>query len=89
MYVYGYDSYAWALLANVRTSYASAAITTALGFGTRDPLLLYHAGEIALALGQTAHARDLLTQALAITGGLDPLAASKATASLASLEAAR
>jgi tetratricopeptide (TPR) repeat protein len=87
--VYGYDAYAWALLANGRAADADAAMTTALAFGTRDPLLLYHAGEIALALGHTAQARDLLTQALGITGGLDPLAASNATASLTSLEAAR
>jgi tetratricopeptide (TPR) repeat protein len=87
--VYGYDAYAWALLANGRAGDANVAMTTALAFGTRDPLLLYHAGEIALALGNSAQARDLLTQALGITGGLDPLAASKATASLASLEAAR
>jgi tetratricopeptide (TPR) repeat protein len=87
--VYGYDAYAWALLANGRAGDANVAMTTALAFGTRDPLLLYHAGEIALALGNSAQARDLLTQALGITGGLDPLAASKATASLASLGAAR
>jgi tetratricopeptide (TPR) repeat protein len=87
--VYGYDTYAWALLANGRAADAEAAMTTALAFGTRDPLLLYHAGEIALALGHAAQARDLLTQALAVTGGLDPLGASKAEASLASLEPAR
>jgi tetratricopeptide (TPR) repeat protein len=84
--VYGYDAYAWALLANGRAADADAAMTTALAFGTRDPLLLYHAGEIALALGNSADARDLLTESLAITGGLDPLAASKAQASLATLD---
>lgn len=87
--VYGYDAYAWALLANGRAEDANAAMSTALAFGTRDPLLLYHEGEIQLALGNKTQARDLLTQALGITGGLDPLAASKATASLASLEGAR
>ncbi|HEY4227694.1 MAG TPA: tetratricopeptide repeat protein [Candidatus Limnocylindrales bacterium] len=87
--VYGYDAYAWALLANGRAADANVAMTTALAFGTRDPLLLYHAGEIALALGSTAQARDLLTQSLAIVGGLDPLATSRATASLASLDAPR
>jgi tetratricopeptide (TPR) repeat protein len=83
--VYGYDAYAWALLANGRATEADAAMTTALTFGTRDALLLYHAGEIALALGHTTAAHDLLTQALAIDGGLDPLAASKANASLATV----
>src|SRR5439155_6083460 len=80
---YGYDAYAWALLANGRTADADAAMTTALAFGTRDALLLYHAGEIDLELGNTALAHDRLTQALATTGALDPLASSKAKASLA------
>ena len=83
--VYGQDAYAWALLANDRAADADTAMTTALAFGTRDALLLYHAGEIARALGQTAKARELLGRALAIRGALDPLAASKAAASLAAL----
>jgi tetratricopeptide (TPR) repeat protein len=87
--VYGYDAYAWALLANGRAADAEAAMTTALAFGTRDALLLYHAGEIAKALGHEAQARDFLTQSLAITGALDPLAASKATATLAALGTAQ
>ena len=82
---YGYDAYAWALLANGRAADAQAAIDHALAFGTRDALLLYHAGEIAGALGDIARARELLTDALAIRGALDPLAASRAAASLASL----
>ena len=83
--VYGYDAYAWALLANGRTTDADAAMAKALAFGTRDALLLYHAGEIKLALGDTASARAFLQDALAIRGGLDPLAASRATASLVSI----
>ncbi len=84
---YGYDAYAWALLANGRAGDADAAESKALSFGTRDALLLYHAGEIALALGDSTKAIDLLGQALAIQGALDPLAASKAEASLAALGA--
>jgi tetratricopeptide (TPR) repeat protein len=83
--VYGYDAYAWALLANGRPADADAAMTSALALGTRDALLLYHAGEIKLALRDIAAARTLLTDALAIRGALDPLAASKATASLANI----
>ena len=83
--VYGYDADAWALLANGRAAEADAAMRVALGFGTHDALLLYHEGEIDLALGRTAEARAHLSQALAINGALDPLAASKATASLATL----
>jgi tetratricopeptide (TPR) repeat protein len=83
--VYGYDAQAWALLANGRASDADAAMARALALGTRDATLLYHAGEIARALGDASRARNLLSDALAIRGGLDPLAASRAQADLAAL----
>lgn len=82
---YGYDAEAWALLANGRAVDADAAMAKALAFGTRDSLLLYHAGEIAHALGDDARATDLLGRALAIRGALDPLSASRAQATLESL----
>lgn len=85
----GYDAYAWALLANGRVSEANDAITTALASGLREAPLLYHAGEIKLALGDREAARTFLTDALAIRGALDPLAATRAAASLASLGGAR
>src|SRR5262249_23692072 len=66
--IYGYDTEAWALLANGRASDADTAMTKALALGTRDATLLYHAGEIARAVGDTARARDLLGQALEIRG---------------------
>ena len=50
-----------------------------------NELLLYHAGEIARAVGDDARARDLLGQALAIRGALDPLSASRAQASMDAL----
>jgi tetratricopeptide (TPR) repeat protein len=80
--VYGYDAEAWALLANGRAPEADAAMSKALALGTRDAILLYHAGEIALAVGDNPRARDLLTESLTITGALDPLSATKARASL-------
>jgi tetratricopeptide (TPR) repeat protein len=80
--VYGYDADAWALLANGRAADADAAMAKALALGTRDAMLLYHAGEIALAVGDSTRARDLLTQSLAIRGALDPLSAAKARATL-------
>jgi hypothetical protein len=64
-------------------------MTAALAFGTRDALLLYHAGEVSLALGDTTKARALLQGSLALKGALDPLAASKASESLATLGVAR
>jgi tetratricopeptide (TPR) repeat protein len=86
---YGYDAYAWALLANGRAVEADAAVTTALAGGVRDALLLYHAGEIKLAVGDREAGRSLLSQALGIRGALDPLAATRAAASLESLDGAR
>jgi len=83
--VYGYDAEAWALLANGRAAEADAAMSRALALGTRDAMLLYHAGEIANAVGDDARARDLLEQSLGIRGALDPLSAAKARATLATL----
>jgi tetratricopeptide (TPR) repeat protein len=83
--VYGYDAYAWALLANGRAAEADAASRQALAFGTADPILDYHAGLIAAALGQTDRAQALLASALAPAGALDPLATTRAQAALADL----
>lgn len=83
--VYGYDAEAWALLANGRAADADAAMQQALALGTRDALLDYHAGMIAVALGDTARARTSLTAALAIKGALDPLSSSRAAAALGKL----
>jgi tetratricopeptide (TPR) repeat protein len=83
--VYGWDAYAWALHANGRDREAEAAMIPARALGTRDALFSYHAGMIAAGLGDTARARDLLTEALAINPGFDPLQASRARAALATL----
>lgn len=83
--LYGWDAYAWALLANGRAAEADAAMGRALSLGTLDARLLYHAGEIALAVGDPGRARDLLERAVAIRGALDPLSAARAAETLASL----
>lgn len=83
--VYGYDALAWALLANDRPAEADAAMKSALAFGTHDAKLLYHAGMIASALGDTGRARSLLSEALALDPSFDPLAAATATDILAGL----
>ena len=57
----------------------------ARALGTRDALFSYHAGMIAAGLGDTARARTLLAEALAINPGFDPLQASRARAALAAL----
>lgn len=83
--VYGYDAYAWALLAAGRPADADAAMTTALAFGTKDAKLMYHAGMIAAALGDTSRARTQLTAALALDPTFDPLQAQRARETLAGL----
>ena len=83
--VYGYDAYAWALLAAGRPAEANTAMATALAFGTRDAKLLYHAGMIATALGQKDLARGLLADALRLDSTFDPLQASRARQTLAGL----
>jgi tetratricopeptide (TPR) repeat protein len=83
--IYGYDAYAWALLANGRAVDADAAMQHALSLGTRDALLWYHAGVIASAVGDTARAKTFLQEAVSLPGALDPLSASGASAALAGL----
>jgi len=83
--VYGYDALAWALLANDRPADADTAMTTALGFGTRDAKLLYHAGMIKAALGDDGRAHALLTDALTLDPSFDPLAANLARSKLTGL----
>ncbi len=48
--VYGWDVYAWALLASGRNREAATAMDSALARGTRDPLLLRHARVIQQAV---------------------------------------
>lgn len=83
--VYGYDALAWALLADGRAADADAAIQTALGFGTKDAKILYHAGMIGLALGDTTRARSQLRAALELDPSFDALQVVRARAALAKL----
>jgi tetratricopeptide (TPR) repeat protein len=83
--VYGYDAYAWALLANGRAADADAAMRQAQAAGTQDSLLDDHAGMIALALADRARATALLSAALGRPGALDPLSAAEARRALEGL----
>ena len=83
--VYGYDADAWTLLAAGRPADAESMMSRALAFGTRDAKLLYHAGMIAEALGQSDRARTLLENSLALDPSFDPLQVAKARATLATL----
>jgi tetratricopeptide (TPR) repeat protein len=87
--VYGWDLYAWALVANGRPQEARTAMTHALRLGSRDPLFAYHAGQIEAALGNAAAARSWLRLALDASSGLAPGAAREARRTLATLDAQR
>jgi len=83
--VYGYDADAWALLAAGRSADAETMMSRAFAFGTRDAKLLYHAGMIAVALGQSDRARTFLEDSLALDPSFDPLQVTRARATLATL----
>jgi hypothetical protein len=57
----------------------------ALGFGTRDAKLLYHAGMIAAATGDSGRARAQLSDALALDASFDPVGAQRARDTLSTL----
>lgn len=69
--IYGYDVLAWSLYHLSRFDEAALAMTNALKLGTRDPLLLYHAGMIQRARGDRESARQFLEAALAINDRFD------------------
>ena len=70
--VYGYDLLAWAAYKSGRTNEAQQAAALAVGRGTEDATVLYHAGVIALAAGDSAGARSMLARALAVNPLFDP-----------------
>ena len=69
--IYGYDVLAWSLYHLGRFDDAALSMTNALKLGTRDPLLLYHAGMIQNARGDRDSARQFLEAALAINDRFD------------------
>ena len=79
------DALAWAKHRAGRDDEAARLSAEALRLGGRDPLFLYHAGMIALALGDEATARRQLTDALAIDPGFSPTGAVEARTALAAL----
>lgn len=64
--VYSWDALAWSLYKNGRYQEAQDAMDSARHFGTRDSLLLFHAGMIEAKLGRAAEARESLHLALQI-----------------------
>ncbi len=64
--IYTWDVRAWALYKNGRYQDAEAAARQALRMGTKDSLLLFHAGMIYKHLGDSPRAKDYLQRALAL-----------------------
>ena len=79
------DALAWALHRLGRDDEAKARSDEALRLGSRDPLLRYHAGAIAAALGDVAGARRDLQLALATDPGFSATGAAEARRILDSL----
>ncbi len=79
------DALAWANHRAGNDGNAARLSKEALRLGSRDPLLLYHAGMIALASGDEAAARQHLSDALAIDPGFSPTSAAAARATLTAL----
>jgi tetratricopeptide (TPR) repeat protein len=84
----GAEALAWALYRAGEHTEARRMIDEALRLGTRDALLLYRAGAIAYAQGDTAGARRLLTDALTLNPHFSLHYAPQAQATLAALDAA-
>jgi tetratricopeptide (TPR) repeat protein len=85
--IYTWDALAWALYKSGKLSEAAKASEKAMRFGTRDSLLLFHAGMIAEELGQREQARVELKQALQINPHFHPIYATIAEQKLAAIDA--
>jgi tetratricopeptide (TPR) repeat protein len=85
--VYTWDALAWALYKNGKMVEAADASEKALKFGTRDPLLLFHAGMIAEGLGHREQARSEMEKALQINPHFHLIYADIAQQKLVMLEA--
>ena len=86
--VYTYDVLAWTLFKRGRVTEARDAAREAVRLGTPDARLLFHAGMIHQAAGDTALARRYLEQALALNPQFHPLQAEVAARALRRLRAA-
>lgn len=87
--VYGWDLLAWALYRSGKPSAALRAAERALGMGTRDASLYYHAGTAAAAAGERARATRWLEEALAINPRWHPTQPDEARATLRRLRSGR
>ncbi len=84
--IYASDVLAWCLYKKGRFTEAKTAMDEALRLNTRDPRLLYHAGLIAAANGDSQRGADYLQQALDINPFFDVMQAEIAKKKLADLK---
>ncbi len=84
--VYGYDLLAWAQHKQGNDAAARRTMARALGLGTRDAQLFYHAGMIAYGLHDTAGAKRYLRDALKVNPSFHPVQANEARATLRALD---
>jgi tetratricopeptide (TPR) repeat protein len=87
--VYTWDALAWALYKNGKYQEAKDAMDNALHFGTRDALLLFHAGMIEAKLGDADRAQESLKRALEVNPHFHVLFADQARQQLALFEKQR
>ena len=79
------DALAWALHRSGRDEEAKRRSDEALRLGSKDPLLQFHAGAIAAALGDVPVARAALQLALGVDAGFSATGAAEARELLAAL----
>ena len=84
--IYTWDALSWALYKNGKLAEASQASEKALAHGTRDALLLFHAGMIAASAGEAARAQQMLSEALSINPQFQLVDAPLAQKTLAALK---
>ena len=83
--IYTDDVLAWCLYKKGRLDEAKTAMDEAMRLNTNDPRLLYHAGMIALAKGDSVKGAEYLKQALDINPNFEVLQADAAKEKLKSL----
>lgn len=84
--IHGADALAWALYKTGNYEEARTYAVEALKLGTKDSLKLFHAGMIALELGDKEQARQYLEEALAINPHFSLLYAEEARNTLQELQ---
>jgi tetratricopeptide (TPR) repeat protein len=83
--VYAYDTLAWCLYRNGQAAEARRTMAKALAIGTKDAVIYYHAGMIALSNGDRSGAKSYLGLALRVNPYFLPFAPDSARKVLGTL----